>query len=98
MDGQAQRLTFLEAIALVTQVANRADQVAAGLRALREPEAADLVAQLADDSDRAAAALRALLMPTPRGTDWYQVHREMWVRYGDPSDLAAMTDNVTGGC
>lgn len=95
MGTQSQRLTFLQTIALVTQVANRADRVAAGLRALREPEAADLVAQLADDADRAVASLRALLAPTPRDTDWYQVHRDMWVRYGDLGDLAAMTDHVT---
>jgi len=94
MDAGAQRLTFLQAIALVSQVANRADQVAAGLRALREPEAADLVAGLAKDADQAAQALRARLAPTPRDTNWYQVHRDMWVRYGDPGDLAAMTENI----
>ena len=94
MDADAQRLTFLQAIALVTQVASNADQVAAGLRALREPEAADLVAGLAKDADRAAGALRALLAPTPRHTNWYQVHRDMWVRYGDPGDLTAMTENI----
>lgn len=95
MDPDPQRLSFLQAIALVTQLADRADQVAAGLRALREPEAAGMVARLAEDADRAAAALRDLLGSAPTGTNWYQVHRDMWVRYGDLGDLAAMTDHVT---
>jgi len=94
MDADAQRLTFLQAIAMVTQLATRADQVAAGLSALREPEAAELVAGLAHDADQAAKALRALLAPTPRQTNWYQVHRDMWVRYGDPGDLAAMMESI----
>ena len=95
VDPQPGRLSLIEAIALVTDVASRADRVAAGLRALREPEAAHMVDRLAVDADRAAAALRALLAPRPRCTDWYQVHRDMWVRYGDPRDLAAMTEHVS---
>ncbi|HWF82128.1 MAG TPA: hypothetical protein VN695_16210 [Streptosporangiaceae bacterium] len=39
MDPQLKKLSLLEAIALVTDVASRADQVAQGLRALREPQA-----------------------------------------------------------
>lgn len=89
------RLSLVEAIALVTDVAGRAERIAAGLRALREPEAAHMVDRLAEDADRAAAALRALLAPMPRSTDWYKVHRDMWIRYGDPGDLAAMTEQVT---
>ncbi len=41
-----------------------------------------------------AAAIRALLVCAPRSTDWYEVHRQMWISYGDPGDLAAMTDQV----
>lgn len=66
VDPQVQRLSLVEALALVTDVANRADRVAAGLRALREPQAARLVDRLAD----------------------------MWIKYGDPGDLAAMTELV----
>jgi hypothetical protein len=95
MDPDPRRLSFLQTIALVTQLADSADRVAAGLRALREPEAAGMVARLAEDADRAAAALRDLLDPALARTNWYQVHRESWVRYGDPGDLAAMTDHVT---
>lgn len=95
MDPGQGQLSFAEAVALVAQVADRAGQVAAGLNALREPEAAALVARLGEDAGRAKAALTALLEPTPRNTDWYQVHRDMWVRYGDPGDLAAMTDQVS---
>src|SRR5215469_720092 len=84
VDPQPGRLSLIEAIALVTDVASRADRVAAGLRALREPEAAHMVDRLAQDADRAAAAFRALLATRPRSTDWYQVHRDMWIRYGDP--------------
>jgi hypothetical protein len=53
-----------------------------------------MVARLAQDADQAAAALRALLEPVPKDTDWYEVHRDMWIRYGDPGDLTAMTENV----
>jgi hypothetical protein len=95
VDSQAPRLSLVQAIALVTSVANRADLVARGLRALREPQAAHMVDQLAEDADRAASALRALLAPRPQNTNWYQVHRDMWIRYGDPGDLAAMTEHVT---
>jgi hypothetical protein len=94
VDLPPQQLSLIEAIALVSDVASRADRVAAGLRDLREPEAAHMVDRLAEDADRAAAALRALLAPRPRCTDWYQVHRDMWIRYGDPGDLAAMTEHV----
>jgi len=94
VEPRAPRLSFEQAVALVEQVANRAGKVAAGLRELREPEAAAMVARLAKDADRAAAALRALLEPAPKNTDWYEVHRDMWIRYGDPGDLTAMTENV----
>jgi hypothetical protein len=87
-------LSFAEALASVTRLAERVDQVAAGLRKLREPEAAGVVAELGTEADRAAAAIRALLVCVPRSTDWYEVHRQMWIRYGDPGDLAAMTDQV----
>ncbi len=87
-------LPFTHALAAVTRLADRADEVAAGLRRLREPEAADLVAEFGADADRAAAAIRALLVCPPRSTDWYEVHRQMWIRYGDPGDLAAMTDQI----
>ncbi len=80
---------------MVAQLADRADQVACALRGLREPEAAHVVARLADDARLATAALRDLLELTPRRTDWYEVHRDMWVRYGDPTDLAAMIEHVT---
>ena len=75
-------------------MAKRAEKVAAGLRELREPEAAAMVACLARDARRAAVALSALLEPVPKGTDWYEVHRNMWIRYGDPGDLIAMTENI----
>jgi hypothetical protein len=94
MDAEQGRLSFGQAAALVAQVAERAHRVAAGLRDLREPEAAALVSGLANDASRAAAALGRLLEATPKHTDWYQVHRDMWVRYGDPGDLAAMTNQV----
>ncbi len=94
-DPDPRRLSFLQTIALVTELADRADRVADSLRALREPEAAAMVTGLAADADRAAAALRDLLAPAPGHTNWYQVHREQWVRYGDPGDLAAMTNHVT---
>jgi hypothetical protein len=94
MDPDQGQLSFAQAVAIVAQVADRASQVAAGLRALREPEAAALVTKLAEDASRASAALRRLLETSPKDTDWYQVHRDMWVRYGDPGDLAAMTDQV----
>ena len=97
MDSGPQQPSFAQAIAMVSQLANKADQVAAALRALREPEAADQVARLAGEADRVAAALRALLECTPRRTDWYEVHRDMWIRFGDPGDLTAMTDHVTRG-
>jgi hypothetical protein len=95
MDPDPRRLSFLQTIALVTQLADSADRVAAGLRALREPEAAGMVARLAEDADRAAAALRDLLEPAPGHANWYRLHRDRWVRDGDPGDLAAMTDHVT---
>ena len=94
-DPGVRSLSFAEALASVTRLAERADQVAAALRKLREPEAAAVVAELGTDADRAAAAIRALLVCVPRSTDWYEVHRQMWIRYGDPGDLAAMTDQVT---
>ena len=95
VDPDGQGLSFEETIELVVRLADTADQVAAGLRALREPEAAELVIRLADDAERAAAALRALLEPRERGaTNWYDVHRDMWVRYGDPTDLTAMTEHI----
>jgi hypothetical protein len=95
MSPDSRRLSFAQTIALVNELADKSERVAAGLRALHEPEAAALVARLADDAARAAAALRKLLEPTPQPADWYQVHRALWVRYGDPGDLAAMTDHVT---
>jgi hypothetical protein len=95
MDADPGRLSFGQAVAIVTHVAERAGQVAAGLHALREPEAAALVMGLAQDAGRAALALRQLLETTPRDTDWYEVHRDMWIRYGDPGDLTAMTNQVT---
>ncbi len=94
MDAHPQRLSFEQAVALVAEVAKRAGKVAAGLRALREPEAAAMVARLAQDADRAGAALRALLEPVRKDTDWYEVHRDMWIKYGDPGDLTAMKENV----
>ena len=94
-DPGVRSLSFAEALASVTRLAERADQVATALRKLREPEAAAVVAGLGTDADRAAAAIRALLVCVPRSTDWYDVHRQMWIRYGDPGDLAAMTDQVT---
>jgi len=95
MEPDPERLSFAQAVALVTQVAERAANVATGLRALREPEAANLCVRLAEDANLAAVALRRLVATTPRRTDWYQVHRDMWVRYGDLGDLAAMTDQVS---
>jgi hypothetical protein len=65
------------------------------LRTAGRREAAAVVAELGEDADRAGAAIRALLLCVPRSTDWYQVHRHMWIRYGDPGDLAAMTNQVT---
>jgi len=59
------------------------------------PPFAGAIAMVAQLAGRAAAALRALLECRQRRTDWYQVHREMWIRYGDPGDLAAMTNHVT---
>jgi len=94
-DPGVRSLSFAEALASVTRLAERAYQAAAALRKLREPEAAAVVAGLGEDADRAAAAIRALLVCVPRSTDWYEVHRQMWIRYGDPGDLAAMTDQVT---
>lgn len=95
MDPETGRLSFWQAVAIVTHVAERAGQVAAGLHALREPEAAALVSRLAEDASRAALALRQLVETTPRNTDWYKVHRDMWIRYGDLGDLTAMTDQIT---
>ena len=83
-------LSFAHALAAVTRLADRADEVATALHKLREPEAAGLVAGFGADADRAAAAIRTLLVCAPRSTDWYEVHRQMWIRYGDPGDLAAM--------
>jgi hypothetical protein len=94
MDANPERLSFTQAVALVARVAEQAAAVANGLQALREPEAASLVMRLARDADRACAALRRLSETTPRNTDWYEVHRDMWVRYGDLGDLAAMTDQI----
>ena len=93
-DPGVRSLSFAEALALVTRLADRADQVAAALRKLREPEAAAVVAELGQDADRAAAAIRALLVCVPRSTNWYEVHRQMWIRYGDPADLAAMNNEL----
>jgi len=95
MDADPGRLSFGQAVAIVTHVAERAGQVAAGLHARREPEAEGLVAGLAQEAGRAALALRQLAETTPRDTDWYEVHRDMWIRYGDPGDLTAMTNQVT---
>ena len=95
MDPDPGRLSFAQAVAIVAQVAERAGQVAAGLQALREPEAAALVARLAQDASLAATALRQLVETTPRNTDWYKVHRDMWIRYGDLGDLTAMTNQIT---
>ncbi len=94
MDPDPERLSVAQAVALVAQVAERAAKVATGLQALREPEAANMVTRLAQDANRASIALRRLMETTPRNTDWYQVHRDMWVRYGDLGDLVAMTDQV----
>ena len=88
-------LSFTEALASVNRLAERAGQVAADLRKLREPEAAAFVADLAVDAERAAAAIRTLLVCAPRSTDWYEVHRQMWIRYGDPGDLVAMTEQIS---
>jgi hypothetical protein len=93
-DSGVRSLSFTAALASVTRLAERADQVAADLRKLREPEAAAFVAELAVDAERAAAAIRTLLVCAPRSTDWYEVHRQMWIRYGDPGDLTAMTEQV----
>lgn len=95
MDADPGRLSFGQAAAIVAHVAERAGQVAAGLHALREPEAAALVTGLAQDAGRAALALRRLVETTPRDTDWYKVHRDMWIRYGDLGDLTAMTNQIT---
>lgn len=95
MSPDPQRPSLAGTIAMVTQLADQAERVAAGLLALREPEAAALVARLGGEASRASAALRELLEPRACLTDWYQVHRDMWVRYGDPGDLAAMIDHVT---
>jgi hypothetical protein len=92
-----ERLSFDETIDLVERLAETAGKIAKGLRDLREPEAAHLVARLSDDAERAAAALRALLEPVPKATNWYQVHRDMWVRYGDLRDLTAMIEHITEG-
>lgn len=93
-DPGVRSLSFAEALASVTRLADRADQVAVALRKLREPEAAALVAEFGRDADEAAGAIRALLVCVPRSTNWYEVHRQMWIRYGDPADLAAMMDEV----
>ena|SRR5215469_8883838 len=95
MNSELESPAFAQVIAMVADLKGRAEQIAAALRALREPEAADLVARLVGDAGRAEAGLRALLECTPRQTDWYQVHRDMWIRYGDLGDLAAMGDHVT---
>ena len=58
-------LSFAEALASVTRLAERVDHVAAALRKLREPEAAAVVAELGKDADRAAAAICALLVCVP---------------------------------
>src|SRR5262245_26139766 len=95
MNSELHSPSFAQVIAIVAELKDKADQTAAALRALREPEAADLVARLVSNAGRAEAGLRALLECTPRETDWYQVHRDMWIRYGDLGDLAAMADHVT---
>ncbi|HUC59422.1 MAG TPA: hypothetical protein VMA95_18610 [Streptosporangiaceae bacterium] len=92
-DPDARRLSYAQSI--VEDVADRALKVAEALSALREPEAARAVAQLAKDAARAAAMLGGVLAPEPGDTDKYRFHRELWVRYGDPGDLAAMTEHVT---
>jgi hypothetical protein len=86
-DPGVRSLSFVAALASVTRLADQADQMAAALRKLREPEAAAVVAELGRDADRAAAAIRALVVCVPRSTDWYEVHRHMWIRYGDPGDV-----------
>jgi hypothetical protein len=88
-------LSFAEALASVTRLADRADQVATALRKLHQPEAAAVVAELGRDADQAVAAIRALLVCVPRSTDWHEVHRQTWIRYRDPGDLAAMADEIT---
>src|SRR5580692_8042749 len=96
-DPDPQQWSYVQAIAMVTDVAERAEKVADALRALREPEAAAAVAELAQDAARAARMLAGLLDPEPPGpeeTENYRFHRELWVRYGDPGDLEAMTEHI----
>ena len=93
-DPGVRSLPFAAALASVTRLAERADQVADALHKLREPEAAAVVAELGKDADQAAAAMRGLLVCVPRSTDWYEVHRQMWIRYGDLADLTAMKEEV----
>ncbi len=98
-DPDPQQWSYVQAIAMITDVAERAKQVADALRALREPEAARAVADLAQDAAQAARMLAGLLDPEPPSreeTDKYRFHRELWVRYGDPGDLEAMTEHVIG--
>jgi hypothetical protein len=97
-DTNPRQWSHVHAIAMVTDVAERAEKVADALRALREPEAAAAVAELAHDAARAARMLAGLLDPEPPGpeeTENYRFHRDLWVRYGDPGDLEAMTEHVT---
>ncbi len=95
-DPHPHPMSYVQAIAVVQEVAEQAAEVAAALRALREPEAANAVAQLAEDAARAAKVLGGLFEPEPRETERYRFHRELWVRYGDPEHLEAMTEHVTG--
>jgi hypothetical protein len=95
METDQPRRSFAEVIAMVAELADQADAIAAGLRQLREPAAARLVEVLADEADQAVAALRLLVEPLPGcTTNWYQVHRDRWIRDGDPGDLVAMTEKV----
>ena len=65
-----------------------------GVRSLPFAAALASVTRLAERADQAAAAMRGLLVCVPRSTDWYEVHRQMWIRYGDLADLTAMKEEV----
>ena len=88
-------MSYAHAIVVVEELADEARRLAEALRALREPEAARAVARLADNAARAATLLAGRFDPEPGDTERYSFHRDLWVRYGDPGDLEAMTDHVT---